>query len=60
MNLRQGKGSGRVLTPLEVAAMEPLAAPPLRELWESLAGTLQPIDLAAPLSELVCLLASSG
>lgn len=39
---RQGKGSGRVLTPLEVAAIEPLAAPPLRELWASLTGTLQP------------------
>lgn len=49
-----------MLTPLEVAAIEPLAAPPLRELWESLTGTLQPIDLAAPLTELVRLLASSG
>ena len=42
-----------MLTPVEAAALEPLAPPPLRELWEALTGTLQPIDLGVPLSELV-------
>lgn len=42
-----------MLTPVEAAALEPLAPPPLRELWEALTGTLQPIDLGIPLSELV-------
>ena len=42
-----------MLTPVEAAALEPLAPPPLREPWEALTGTLQPIDLGVALNELV-------